>query len=130
MAKKSETKLEDEKKDIAENNGEKTKEITDEEKQKKETEGQAEAEQKLTAENNKIENLDNQKKGGKMTRVYVKNPRLKFLSKVTKDYINFIPGILKTDDKESYVGYYDTNNEELVEEMKQTSYFLRTVEIK
>lgn len=63
-------------------------------------------------------------------RIYVKNPRLKFLSKITKDYINFIPGILKADDKESYVGYYDTNNEELVEEMKQTSYFLRTVEVK
>lgn len=70
------------------------------------------------------------KKEESLKRIYVKNPRLKFFSGVTKDYINFIPGILKVDDKESYVGYYDTDNEELVEEMKQTSYFLQTVEVK
>ncbi len=63
-------------------------------------------------------------------RIYVKNPRLKFLSKVTKGYVIFIPGVLKADGKESYVGYHDTNNDELIEEMKQTSYFLQAVEMK
>jgi hypothetical protein len=70
------------------------------------------------------------KKDGVLKRIYVKNPRLKFLSKITKEYVNFIPGLLKHDDKESYVGYHDTSNDELVQEIEQTSYFLKTIEIK
>lgn len=119
MARKSEAKLEDEQKDTIENNGENIEEGSE---QKTEVEAINKEEVKSDSEG--------EKKGGEMTRIYVKNPRLKFLSKSTENYVNFIPGILKSDGKESYVGYYDTNDKKLVDEIKQTSYFLQAIEIK
>ena len=60
-------------------------------------------------------------------KIYVKNPNFKLYSNILKNIISFNPINKEINRKVSIYGVYETENEEILEEIKRTDMFL-TVE--
>ena len=57
-------------------------------------------------------------------KIFVKSSKLKYFSKSLGEFMNFSPTIKRINNAETVVGFLETNNKQLAEELKTNELFL------